>query len=51
MTKPNTSDVIIYNDGELELDVSVNNETVWLNRNQISELFGRDIKNHWETYQ
>ncbi|MEA1956247.1 MAG: RhuM family protein [Campylobacterota bacterium] len=35
---------VIFNDGELELNVSVNNETVWLNRNQISELFGRDIK-------
>jgi len=38
------SDVIIYSDGELELDVSVNNETVWLNRNQISKLLGRDVK-------
>lgn len=38
------SNMVIYNDGELELDVSVENETVWLNRNQISELFGRDVK-------
>jgi len=38
------SDIIIYNDGELELDISVNHETVWLNRNQISELLGRDVK-------
>jgi hypothetical protein len=38
------SNIVIYNDGELELDVSVENETVWLNRNQISELFGRDVK-------
>jgi hypothetical protein len=36
--------IVVYNDGELELNVSVENETVWLNRNQISELFGRDIK-------
>ncbi len=35
---------VIFNDGELELNVSVNNETVWLNRNQISELLGRDVK-------
>ncbi len=35
---------VIFNDGELELNISVNNETVWLNRNQISELFGRDVK-------
>ncbi|WP_310441999.1 RhuM family protein [Sulfurimonas sp.] len=44
MNEQNKSDMIIYNDGELELDVSVKNETVWLNRNQISELFGRDVK-------
>lgn len=38
------SNIIIYNDGELELDVSVNDETVWLNRIQISKLLGRDVK-------
>jgi hypothetical protein len=38
------SDVIIYSDGELELDVSVNNETIWLNRSQISKLLSRDVK-------
>ena len=40
----NEANIIIYNDGEIELNVSVENETVWLNRNQISELFGRDVK-------
>lgn len=30
--------------GELELKVSLENETVWLNRNQIAKLFGRDVK-------
>ncbi len=35
---------IVYNDGEIELKVSVDSETVWLNRHQISDLFGRDIK-------
>ncbi len=44
MNKVNKSNMVIYNDGELELNVSVENETVWLNRNQISELFGRDVK-------
>jgi len=44
MDKLNKSNVVIYDDGELELNVSVENETVWLNRNQISELFGRDVK-------
>ena len=40
----NNSNIIVYNDGELELKVSLENETVWLNRNQIAELFGRDVK-------
>ncbi|AXX94758.1 virulence RhuM family protein [Arcobacter ellisii] len=40
----NKSNIIIYNDGELELKVSVEQESVWLNRNQIAELFGRDVK-------
>lgn len=44
MDKLNKSDIVIYSDGELELNVSVENETVWLNRNQISQLFGRDVK-------
>ena len=35
---------IIYSDGEIELKVSVDSETVWLSRQQIAELFGRDIK-------
>jgi hypothetical protein len=38
------SDVVVYNDGELELKAFVGKETVWLNRNQITELFDRDIK-------
>ena len=38
------NDVIIYNDGELERKVSIDHETFWLNRNQLSELFDRDIK-------
>ncbi|MCK9454369.1 RhuM family protein [Sulfurimonas sp.] len=44
MNKENSSDIVIYNDGELELNVSVESETVWLNRNQISELLDRDVK-------
>ena len=31
-------------DKEITLPVQVNQETVWLNRNQIAELFGRDVK-------
>jgi len=44
MTNEQNTDKVIYNDGELELSVSVENDTVWLNRNQIAKLFGRDIK-------
>jgi hypothetical protein len=40
----NISNIIVYNDGELELKVSVEQESVWLNRNQIADLFGRDVK-------
>jgi len=36
--------VVVYNSGEIELKVSVEDETVWLNRQQLSELFDRDIK-------
>lgn len=40
------NEVIIYKDGELELQVEVtpDKETVWLNRNQLATLFDRDIK-------
>jgi hypothetical protein len=40
----NDNQIVVYNDGEIELKVSINNETVWLNRQQISKLFGRDVK-------
>jgi hypothetical protein len=33
------SDLVIYNDGELELNVSVDGETIWLTQKQIAELF------------
>lgn len=40
------NDVVVFKNGELELQVNVtpSTETVWLNRKQMSELFGRDIK-------
>ena len=38
------SEIILYKDGEVELNVSLKNETVWLNRHQMAELFDRDIK-------
>jgi len=33
---------IIYNNGEIELSVSVDNETVWLRQDEISKLFEKD---------
>ena len=39
-----SSDTVVYSDGEIELSVSVDKETVWLSRNQISDLFERDVK-------
>ena len=40
------NEVIVFKNGELELEVNVSSkeETVWLNRHQIAKLFGRDIK-------
>lgn len=39
------NEIIIYQPDEtLKLDVRVEEDTVWLNRNQIAELFGRDVK-------
>ena len=38
------NDIIVYNDGEIELKVTLQEESVWLNRHQIAELFDRDIK-------
>lgn len=41
----NEGEIILYQpDNEVKLDVRFENETVWLNRQQMSELFGRDIK-------
>ena len=31
-------------DKEIKLNVPINNNTVWLNRNQLAELFERDVK-------
>ncbi len=42
---PAENEIILYQpDSTLSLDVRVENETVWLNRNQIAILFDRDVK-------
>ncbi|MDD4329640.1 MAG: RhuM family protein [Aliarcobacter sp.] len=35
----NISNIVLYNDGELELKVSLNEETIWLRQDEISLLF------------
>ena len=37
------SNLVVYNDGELELKVSVDSETIWLTQKQIAEVFGVNI--------
>lgn len=39
------SNIVVYNDGELELKVSVNEETIWLTQSQMSELFDTSTDN------
>ena len=45
MESNQTNEIILYKPDEtLTLDVRVEDESVWLNRLQIAELFGRDVK-------
>jgi len=36
--------IVMYQSGEIEIEVPVDHETVWLSRQQLSSLFDRDIK-------
>lgn len=38
------NEIIIFENQGVKLEVNMKDETVWLNANQISKLFGRDIK-------
>src|SRR5574344_196563 len=38
------NEIVIFDDQNIKLDVNVKDETVWLNREQMAELFDRDIK-------
>lgn len=40
----NKNEIILFEDGDVKLEVNMQDETVWLNRQQLSELFERDIK-------
>ncbi|MBN2964212.1 virulence RhuM family protein [Sulfurospirillum sp. T05] len=39
------SDLVKYNDGEIELEISIQSDTVWLSQIQISELFETSTDN------
>ena len=41
-----TNEIVLFetSDGVIKLSVSVVDETVWLNRNQMADFFGRDVK-------
>jgi len=36
------SDIVVFNDGKLEVAAKVEDETIWVTQKQLSELFGRD---------
>jgi len=36
--------IIVYEDGEIELKVSLENDTIWLTQKQIAELFDKDVR-------
>ena len=48
----NKNEIVLFEteDNEIRLEVPVTEENVWLNRQQMAELFDRDIKNR-QTYQ
>lgn len=45
MMTSNKSEIVLYQpDAEVKLEVRLEQDTVWLNRQQMAELFGRDVK-------
>ena len=38
------NNIVVFQDGEIELKVSIEKDSVWLNRHQLAKLFDRDIK-------
>ena len=38
------NEIILFENQGVKLEVNLKDETVWLNREQLAELFGRDIK-------
>ena len=48
VVSPRKNDVVIYRNGEIELDISVDDETVWLTQKQLALLF--DVEVHTINY-
>lgn len=44
MNQGNQLEIYTSTDGHTTVQVVMENETVWLNRNQLAELFDRDVK-------
>lgn len=45
LTTTDDSQIVLYQpDGSIRLEVKLDQDTVWLNRQQMAQLFGRDIK-------
>ena len=38
------NEIIIFENQNIKLEVNMKDETVWLNREQMAELFDRDVK-------
>ena len=38
----NDNNIVVYDNGEIELKVSVENESIWLRQNEIAMLFNKD---------
>ena len=39
------NEIILFENQNVKLEVNMKDETVWLNREQLAELFDRDVKN------
>ena len=44
LIKESKNEIILFENQGVKLEVNLKDETVWLNRSQLSKLFGRDIK-------
>jgi len=38
------SQIVVYDNGEIELNISIENETIWLTQKQIATLFEKDTR-------